>query len=666
MLVSAFFFTCIILFAGAFFVRSVRTALKPPLQLGRPEHRTNRIAARLRRVLDAVFLPTDRLRLFLLGCLLIALTAVIESFAEGMTDAVSPFRVLGPAYPIVTFLQEASSAVLIAVVLGLLVRRWIVRPRSISRLQSPMLLSMILMIAVTIVGVDALRISAGVQEAGWAYPLSSLIARALGTLPAAPLLMHAAWAAHILCVLAFFYLLSVPSNIQILASLPNLFFAKMEERGMLPPYRASRDGAAHMTGAIDATDLTWKSLLDGYACLECGRCDAACPAHEAGLPLSPQQIITGIRHRTDERFRQSAEAKRKGASGDGSLIGSVLHGRIAGDALWSCTTCMACVDACPVSVEHVDTIVEFRRGLVARGADIPSTLADVFRRIEEHGSPYPEAASQSRCEWAEGLGIPTLAEQPRHDLLFWVGCAGAFDARCRSISSSFARLLQHAGVRFAILGDEERCTGDAARRLGNEKLARALMQHNIDILKRYRVKTIVTTCPHCYNTLKNEYPVFGGRFSVLHHTQYLDQLLRSGALITTHTSTEPVLYHDPCYLARGNRIVDEPRRILRTVSVARPAELEHAKERTLCCGAGGGRMWMDGHADAPIITRFSAQMREANCGSIATACPFCLTSISAGLPASARSGYPIVRDVAELLYEAIDTHVKVSPFIHSK
>jgi Fe-S oxidoreductase len=673
MLVPAFVFSLIVIAAVALFMWSTRTMLQPISQ-GKPDNRTNHIGTRLKRLLRWCLVPPNYyghpflriLRLLLLFVILIVCTAVGETFAEGITEEFFPFKFLGRAYRVITFLQEICCGAAICAVLVLLARQSaasIFRKRAAagSATQRIYTLCMIALITASVLANNSVRIAEGAATAGLQYPLSSVLARYLSGAPSPTLTMHLVWGLNIVLVLLFINLLPFSNDIHILTSIPNIFFSKIEERGMLPPMHAGTGPHAER-GAMDSSDLTWKQLLDGYACTECGDCDTVCPALRAGDPLSPQKIITDIRERTGECFRQKGHSQAKAVKMNDHR--SILHGHIADEELWACTTCMACVDVCPVSIEHVEAIVGFRRGLVINERRIPHDVESLFTRLEEHGSPYTQSAS-ARADWAQGLGIQTLADDPHHDVLFWVGCAGAFDARCRNISIAFARLMQHAGVRFAILGSEERCTGDAARRLGNEPLARALMRQNIDTFRRYKVKTIVTACPHCFNTLKNEYPQAGGMYTVLHHTEFLDSLLRAGRLTITHASTEPYTYHDPCYLSRGNGITEEPRKILGAICVARRTELSSSRDHTLCCGAGGGRMWMDGSAGTPINLALAQQVLDSKCETIATACPFCITSLTDGIHALDPSGQYIIRDIAEILSSAIDERLKVSPTLRS-
>jgi Fe-S oxidoreductase len=418
-------------------------------------------------------------------------------------------------------------------------------------------------------------------------------------------------------------------------------------------------------------DLTWKQLLDGYTCTECGRCTAACPAAITGKPLSPKKIIVDIRKRLVEKAplllgRDGAAASVAGptegqAAGAASDAGKQLvDGYITEDELWACTTCMACVQECPVQIEHVDAIMDMRRYLVLNESRFPKEMQATFQNLERNFTPW-NFSHAARADWAEGMSIPRMADAAGagpERILFWVGCAGAYDARYTKVTKAFARLMQIARVEFAILGTEEQCTGDAARRAGNEYLAQTLMAENIRVMNGYAVKKIVTTCPHCFNMLLNEYPALGGAYEVVHHTDFLIGLIDSGRLKLTAEQRSTVTYHDSCYLGRYNQVYDAPRRALSSVPGTVLKEMPRNRDRGFCCGAGGARMFMEEKTGKRVNVERTEEALSTGPDVIGTACPFCMTMMTDGVKEKDASGNVKVKDIAEIVLEAVGEEVQ--------
>lgn len=323
------------------------------------------------------------------------------------------------------------------------------------------------------------------------------------------------------------------------------------------------------------------------------------------------------------------------------------------EALWQCTTCGACMQECPVNIEHVPAIVDMRRSLVMMDAEFPAELQSTFGNMENNGSPWAFSQAE-RADWAEGTGIKTAAENPDFDILFWVGCAGSFDDRAKKVSLAFAELMQKAGVNFAILGTEEQCNGDVARRGGNEYLADMMVKANIETLSQYNVKNIVATCPHCFNTFKNEYPIFGANYEVIHHTQFIMQLIKEGklSLKDNGAAVESLTYHDSCYMGRYNNVYDEPRNSLLQVPGMKIKEVERSKDRGLCCGAGGGQMFMEENQGKRVNIERTEELLSTGAKTIAVNCPFCMTMISDGVKAKDAEDVK-VKDVSEIILEAV-------------
>ena len=456
------------------------------------------------------------------------------------------------------------------------------------------------------------------------------------------------WWAHILIVFTFLNFLPYSKHFHVVTSLPNVYFKKIGPDKYALKKLNLEDENLTQYGAADFEDLSWKQILDGFSCTECGRCTASCPASNTGKKLSPREIIINVRRRTEEK----APLLLAGAPEENQTIqNTLIHNYISDEEIWACTTCMACVYECPVTIEHIDSIVDLRRNLVLGESNFPPELNPVFKNIETNFTPWA-FSPQDRANWAEGLNIKSLAEDAGGEYLFWVGCAGSFDARYRKVSRAIAQLMQKGSVDFRILGVEEKCNGDTARRLGNEYLAQMLMRENVEILNNYGVKKIVTGCPHCYNSLKNEYPQFGGNFEVLHHTELIDKLLREEKIkLKDENINSQITYHDSCYLGRYNNIYDSPRDPLKMIKGVQLVEMKRNRDKGFCCGAGGGRMFLEETEGTRINNNRAEEALSTNAGIVASACPFCMTMLSDGIKSLEKSDEVMVKDVAELILD---------------
>ena len=429
-----------------------------------------------------------------------------------------------------------------------------------------------------------------------------------------------------------------------------MFFANLDPiRNTLKPINLD-DENAESFGVADIDQLSWKQILDGYSCTECGRCTSVCPANISGKSLSPREIIVDIRKRTLDKAPLLVAGKTEGEQFEKTLV----HDYISDIKLWECTTCMACVQECPVMIEHVDSIVDMRRNLVLTESEFPANLNAVFKSLETNFTPWVFNPAD-RAEWAEGLNIKTMAEDKDGEILFWVGCAGSFDDRYKKVSKAFATIMQKAGVNFRILGTEEKCNGDTARRLGNEYLAQMMMQENVETLNNYGVKKIVTACPHCFHSLKNEYPQFGGNFEVKHHTEFIEDLISGGKIhLKKESEKHKVTYHDSCYLGRYNEVYDAPRNSLTKVAGLDLVEMERYKSRGFCCGAGGGRMFLEDEEGGRINEERAKEALNTESDTIASACPFCMTMMTDGVKHFEKSDEVAVKDIAEIILENIN------------
>jgi Fe-S oxidoreductase len=487
------------------------------------------------------------------------------------------------------------------------------------------------------------------------------------------------WWAHMALVAAFLVYLPFSKHLHIVTSFFNIYFRKLAPRGELPAMDLEAEDATF--GLKTLADLGWNDLLDGFTCTECGRCQQACPAWNTGKPLNPKTFIMGIRDMSVEAehglplIPNSPSAASFGLSDaiqPDLLLAPIVDNAIPFDAVWDCVTCGACVEACPVLIEHVDKIVGLRRNLVLEDSRFPAELNGAFRNMEGVGNPWGQPPT-TRTDWTKGLpfevplvvDVAARGELGNLEVLYWVGCAAAFDERNRKVARAFATCLNAAGIPFAILGQEESCTGDPARRMGNDYVFQMLATGNIETLNRYEMgeRTIVTACPHCFNSIGNEYGQLGGHFRVIHHAAYLRELLSGGRLRVVDadaTASEPgtgrsVTLHDSCYLTRYNGIVEEPREVLGTIPGIELREMDNRGKNTFCCGAGGGRMWMEETRGTRINESRTAQALETGASTVATECPFCMTMLKDGLEAAQSGTGGTVRaiDIAELLAESL-------------
>jgi Fe-S oxidoreductase len=536
--------------------------------------------------------------------------------------------------------------VLVGVVTALVIRK-VQRPARFqgSHLgEADLILALIAGIVTTLLLWHASRIALGLNEwpAGWS-PVSNALSNLFGggqrTRDAERVLV---WA-HVLLVLGFLAYLPHSKHLHIFTAAVNVYFGRTRSRGRLEPLRFDEEGVAEediRMGAGTVADLTWKEVVDTYSCTECGRCQDVCPAWATGKELSPKLLIMGLR---DQVF---AEGPRI-LGGEAEAATPLVPNAVSDDVVWDCVTCGACVHECPVSIEHIDHIIDLRRQLVMVDARFPAEAEPMLRDVERSSNPWGKPQSE-RADWAEGLGVRVLEPgDPPPPLLYWVGCAASFDERARETAVSTARLLKAAGVEFAILGPRESCTGDPARRMGNEYVFQAFAEQNVETLNESGVTRIVTSCPHCFNTLGTEYPDFGGRYEVIHHSELLSELVRDGRIETTH-SDRRITYHDSCYLARHNDVIEEPRTLV--AAVGEPVEMERNGRRTFCCGAGGAHMWMEERGSA-INEERVRQAAETGAETLAVACPYCTVMLDDGVRTSGSDLR--VADVATLLAEAL-------------
>jgi Fe-S oxidoreductase len=435
--------------------------------------------------------------------------------------------------------------------------------------------------------------------------------------------------AHLAFVFTFLWYIPRSKHLHIATAAVNVWLARTRSRGRLEPLRFDLPDDELRFGAATIADLTRKEVVDAFSCTECGRCQDACPAYATGKILSPKLVIMGVR---DQLLAQSGEP--------------IVGNSVPEEMIWDCVTCGACVEACPVSIEHIDHIVDLRRSRVMVDAEFPAEAEPMLRDVERAANPWGKPQSE-RAAWATDLGVQVLEPgDAAPDYLYWVGCAASFDERARASAEATARLLQKAGVDFAILGPREACTGDPVRRMGNEYVFQSYAEQNVSTLNEQGVTKVVASCPHCFNTLANEYPDFGGIYEVLHHSELLAELVREGRL-APKADAKPITYHDSCYLARHNDVRMDPRELV--AAVGQPVEMKRSGKQTFCCGAGGAHMWME-ERGRPINAERVREAAATGAETLAVACPFCTVMLDDGVREA--GGELRVADVATLLAEA--------------
>ena len=520
----------------------------------------------------------------------------------------------------------------------------ITKPMPISRSpQSAIVLSLIFGLMVTyLFNQGAEIILKGESFAQW-MPFTRATVPVMAGMSTGPLeILNAVfWWSHILMVLAFLVFIPHSKHFHLIAGPVNMFLRSHDPIGTLKKVDFEQ---VEEFGVTNVNQFQWKNIVDFFSCVDCGRCQDVCPAFQSDKALSPKVIMMSLRkhilNESDNLLSGNAPAE------------PVMEKWITGDEIWACTTCGACMEACPVSNEHIPTILELRRAQMMMENKFPQELNPAFKGLETNSNPW-NMGSSIRAEWTENLDIPLMAEKQQVDYLWYVGCAGSFDDRGKEISKAFAKILNTAGVSYAILGEEEGCCGDPARRAGNEYLFQMNAEQNIETFKQYEFKKIVTCCPHGYHILKNEYPEFGGEYEVLHHTQLIADLIGQGKIKLSPNGNGKVTFHDSCYLGRYNHIFDEPRKILEFANQQGLVEMPRAKNKSFCCGAGGGRMFMEETEGQRINHLRVEEAQQTGATTVGTACPFCMSMFDDGIKEKGIEEKLKVQDVAQIVANAM-------------
>lgn len=621
--------------------------------VGTPEDRSGRTKGRLKSLFfDGIFhkrILQERypgyLHLFIFVGFLLPLAVII--FTQIMFSLPDI-----PAQILSVLLDLVGLLAIISIVLFLF-RRFVTRPSRLdNRPEDLVVLLLILAILLTGMLLESLKLNViGREVSVWApigHVFSHLIQLSGIHIQTQSLLAKIVFRIHFFLVLGTIAYIPFSKMFHIISSPMNMFFRSFKTKGELS-FIDLEDENRETFGVAKIEEFTWKQLMDLDACTRCGRCQDHCPAFLTEKPLSPKKFIQDLKNHMHTRAPQVLQSRADGKPGE-SQVELMDGGVIEKDSLWTCTTCRSCMDHCPVYVEHIDKIIDMRRYQVLMASRFPEELVAAFKGLERNSNPWG-LGHDTRADWIQELDIPIMAEYQGKDLdlLFFVGCIRSYDDRNKKVSIAMAKIMKHLGIKFAILGMEEGCCGDPARRVGNEYLYQILAQTNIETFRRHGVKKIITTCPHCFNTLKNEYPQLGFQAEVTHHTTFLEDQIRKGALTLNLPLNKKLTYHDPCYLGRYSGIYESPREVLRSIPSLQLQEMQRTKKDSLCCGAGGGWMWMDEKIGKRINILRLEDALKTNPEWIATACPFCVSMFDDAIKNTNRENELRIWDIVELV-----------------
>jgi len=580
-----------------------------------------------------------------------SLHLIVRAFVPGFhIPLFGPDQILGAPY---IFLRDIFEILVLAMVLYAGTRRTFKLSKRVTRSwDAAFILTMIGTLMVT----DFLMNGALKAVGAYADEAPSFMANFMGgwisswdlSESGLALLHNISWWVHMVTLLFFLAYLPISKHFHVVTAIFNVYFRN------LGPSRLPKMNLEEVEnfGASQIEHFDWKDILDIYTCTECGRCQDACPAYATDKPLSPKKVNEQMREHLYEKTPFIIKMLNNG--GDQQYEGPALVGDVIKDETnWSCTTCRACEEACPLFIEFIDRFMEMRRQMVLEESRFPNELTATFKNLENNGNPWG-VSSEDREKWTEGISVPKMRDMEGVvEYLFWIGCAGAYDAQSQKVIIDMIKILNAAGVNYAILGKQETCTGDPARRTGNEYLYQILAEQNIETLNNLKFKKLITICPHCLNTIGNEYPQMGGNYEVIHHTELIAELIRDGKLKFNGSINKTITYHDSCYLGRHNKIYDSPRDALKTIPGVNLVEMKRSRENGFCCGAGGGGMWLD--ENKPKVSHNRVDEAAAlNPNMVATACPFCAVMINDGINETGREGQLETGDIAQVVASALE------------
>ena len=646
-------FIIVLVLAIAFFAFSCYRRFGLVLK-GRPDNRFNAFFKRFWNMLYYAFgqkrvvkKPFGINHFVLFWAFMVLLISNTEFLLNGLVPGLSFSKLPDGAYFTLVYIFDIMSVLALLSVIMAVIRRFTFPPpytEARSR-DAFIILSLVAGLMIAFFGMNASEIAAGTERAAAYMPISNFGASLIPSGASISSLDTAAkvfWWIHAVVLLSFLNYLPYSKHMHVLTSIPNCFFKSLEKVKTQEREEFKKDNTF---GVGQVEQFTWKGLFDSYSCTECGRCSDSCPATFTDKPLQPRLLIHDIKVNLLKNGKKDRDKVLPLIGGDG-------EGSVAEEVLWECTTCGACMEVCPVFIEHVPRIVDMRRYLVEMKSRFPEELLTLFENMEQRSNPWGMAPAE-RTKWAADINVKPF-EAGKTDYLLYVGCAGAFDARNRRTTLSLAKILDKSGLSWGTLGRDELCCGDSLRRLGNEYVFDRMAQANVKMFQEKGIKKIITQCPHCYSTLKNDYQQYGVKLEVIHHTEFINNLIREGKLkLNASGELGNVVYHDSCYLGRYNAIYDAPRQVIASATGKAPTEMERNRDKGFCCGAGGGRMWMEEKGGKLINVARVEEALKKKPETICVSCPYCMTMFDDGLKDKEAADKVQVLDLAEIVARAL-------------